>query len=60
MIQKAQNFAYWILFVILFISCESEPIIDDSSPLKEKIDRLVEPVVAFGSPSAIIIGVMRD
>ncbi len=59
MIQKAQNFAYWILFVILFISCESEPIIDDSSPLKEKIDRLVEPVVAFGSPSAIIIGVYK-
>jgi serine-type D-Ala-D-Ala carboxypeptidase/endopeptidase len=60
MIQKAQNLAYGILFVMLLISCESESIIDEALPLKEKIDQLVEPVVAFGSPSAIIIGVFRN
>jgi len=48
------------LIAILFVSCEKEVIIDESLPLRERIDKLVEPVTVFGAPSAIIIGVIKD
>lgn len=48
--------------VIMFYlcSCESEEAIDETMPLEKKIDLLVEPIVAFGNPSAAIIGIIRN
>lgn len=41
-------------------SCENNMTIDDLLPLEEKIDQLVEPVVDFGAPSAMIIGIVQN
>jgi len=60
MIKKAQYLLFIILTLILFNSCINNIEIDENLPLQEKIDQLVEPVVTFGSPSAIIIGVIKD
>jgi serine-type D-Ala-D-Ala carboxypeptidase/endopeptidase len=49
-----------VLSGILFVSCEKEVTIDESLPLREKIDKLVEPVTFFGAPGAIIIGVIKN
>ena len=45
---------------LLLASCEKDVVIDESLPLRERIDQLVEPAVVFGYPNAIIIGVIKD
>lgn len=40
--------------------CVEQDPIDDSLSLEQKIDRLMEPVIVFGSPSAAIIGIYQD
>ncbi len=60
MIQKTRYLIIEIILIILSIACENETTIDDTLPLEEKIDQLVEPLVIFGSPSAIVIGVIKD
>ena len=49
-----------ILILLNLIACESMETIDESLPLEERIDRLVEPIVVFGNPNATIIGIIRD
>jgi CubicO group peptidase (beta-lactamase class C family) len=48
-----------IITIISLVSCETKETIDDSLPLKQKIDQLVEPIVIFGNPSAMIIGITQ-
>lgn len=49
-----------LLLTGLFTSCENDLLIDKTLPLQEKIDQLVEPAVLFGSPNALIIGIIQD
>lgn len=49
-----------VILIISLISCEGTETIDDSLPLEQKIDQLVEPIVIFGNPSAMIIGIVQN
>ena len=42
------------------IACESMETIDESLPLEQRIDKLVEPIVVFGNPNATIIGIIQN
>ncbi|MFC2123194.1 serine hydrolase domain-containing protein [Bacteroidota bacterium] len=59
-----KNILVYLLFILIFnftfYSCEEDSMIDNSLPLRERIDRLVEPAAIFGNPGAIIIGVIQD
>ncbi len=58
-----RNLISLISGVIIFlnlISCESMETIEESLPLEERINQLVEPIVVFGNPNATIIGIIQD
>ena len=49
-----------VIILLNLIACESMETIDESLPLEERIDQLVEPIVVFGNPNATIIGIIQD
>ncbi len=53
-------FTFILAIFLLFVSCEKDLEVKNTLPLNEEIDQLVEPIVLFGSPSAIIIGIIKD
>ena len=55
-----KNIIFILVTIILLSSCENNLEIDDTLPLKEKIDQLIEPAVLYGSPNAMIIGIIKD
>jgi len=57
---KIIHLIFAMIIVLFLISCESQEPIDESMPLEQKIDLLVEPIVAFGNPSATIIGIVQN
>ena len=60
MIQTLKYPIVGLIIAFSLFSCENLETIDDSLPLEEKIDQLVEPVVDFGAPSAMIIGIIQN
>ena len=49
-----------VIVLLNLIACESMDSIDESLPLEQKIDQLVEPIVVFGNPNATIIGIIQN
>ena len=49
-----------IIVMLSLFSCDGSDTIDDSLPLAQRIDQLVEPTVVYGSPGAMIIGIIQD
>jgi D-alanyl-D-alanine-carboxypeptidase/D-alanyl-D-alanine-endopeptidase len=60
MIRALKYLFVGVIIALSFFSCENLETIDNSLPLEEKIDQLVEPVVDFGAPSAMIIGIIQN
>lgn len=60
MIRKLSYLPAGMVLLIMLYSCVGEESIDESLPLEQKIDQLLEPMVAYGNPNATIIGIIRD
>lgn len=60
MMRNLKSLIPTVLILISLAACESMETIDESLPLEQRIEKLIEPMVVFGNPNAAIIGIIQN
>ncbi len=58
--RKLHSLIPGFIILLTLYACVGETTIDESLPLEQKIDQLVEPIVVYGNPNAAIIGIIQN